>query len=59
MNNFSMIFFPDLPFFRLFFFSRKKKSILLFRKKEKMGIERITFPPYTCSRATCSMSGVA
>lgn len=37
MNNFSMIFFPDLPFFRLFFFSRKKKINTAFQKKKRGG----------------------
>lgn len=32
-----MIFFPDLPFFRLFFFSRKKKINTAFQKKRKNG----------------------
>lgn len=62
MNNFSMIFFPDLPFFRLFFFSRKKKINTAFQKKKRWGgrgTERINFPPSTCSRATRSMSRVA
>ena len=51
------IFFQICHFLGYFSLAGKKK-ILLFRKKI-MEIKGIDFPPYTCSWATCSTSGVA
>lgn len=47
MNNFSMIFFPDLPFLGLFFFSRKKNQYCFSEKRKNGDRKESPFPPYT------------